>query len=52
MGLFWLTVACLAALLYVSMIHLSSGLAPSLATEDERAIAFNYLVTWMKARRR
>ncbi|MGH6770572.1 MAG: tetratricopeptide repeat protein, partial [Xanthobacteraceae bacterium] len=52
MGLFWLTVAKDAAKPEEKWIIDTYNSAAKQATEDERAVAFNYLVSWMKARRR
>jgi hypothetical protein len=52
MGLFWLTVAKDGAKPEDKWIIDTYNSAAKQATEDERAVAFNYLVRWMKARRR
>jgi hypothetical protein len=52
MGLFWLTVAKDGARTDEKWIIETYNSAFAQASEDERAVAFNYLVSWMQARRR
>ena len=51
MGLFWLTVAKDGARTEEKWIIDTYASAESQSTEEERAIAYNYLVRWMNARR-
>jgi exopolysaccharide production negative regulator len=51
MGLFWLTVAKDGARPDEKWIIDTYNAAAAQATEDERAVAFNYLLSWMEARR-
>jgi hypothetical protein len=51
MGLFWLTVAKDGARPEDKWIIDTYNSAFAQATEDERAVAFNYLLGWMQAKR-